>query len=127
MILGVTAATALLSFDKAYEKHVQRSEQKEKEEAAQNDRARERRRSEGGRSRRRGVSEDTCSRTYDSEDDWSDYDRDEADYGPPRARGRSRAYSRDDYDYYVNRAYPRGYSVDYYRDRANGPRRETTW
>src|SRR5688572_1452477 len=129
VLLGVMGATALFSFDRAYQKYEKEKEEIEELEKKRDgddnngddEKRRRRRRREEERDRRgtrRGVSEERRGRGR-SMDEWRGEKRevDENGFYVSRRRGRSRG-GYDRYDRYddrgYNRGYDRGYSVDYY-------------
>ncbi|KAL2206536.1 hypothetical protein CC79DRAFT_1322969 [Sarocladium strictum] len=145
VLLGVMGATALFSFDRAYQKYEKHKEEdaEEEEDDKNKEKIRSRRDEDEERRRRRqrrregehsgrGRSEERRSRGR-SLDEWREEERevDENGFYVPRRRGRSRA----SYDRYnvrdLDRVYDRGYSVDYYdrHDRYGGGSRRSapTW
>lgn len=143
VLLGVMGATALFSFDRAYQKHSERQEEEEEREKKEEERKEEERRrrknrrkedSYAGGDRRRYESENGRGGRARSLDKWDDLDgpRDVDENGFYVGRGRS-GRSRADYDreraYHYERPHDRGYSADYHdRYYAGSSRRgQSTW
>ncbi|KAH8172765.1 hypothetical protein LIA77_07020 [Sarocladium implicatum] len=131
VLLGVMGATALFSFDRAYQKHTERHEEEEKREKEEEERKEEEKRRR--KNRRRDESVDGRGSRARSLDKWDDFDgpRDVDEHGFYVGRGRS-GKSRADYDRdraYYDRAYDRGHSLDYHDRYYGGSSRrgQSTW
>lgn len=120
VLLGVMGATALFSFDRAYQKHTEHKEDEEKQynsAKGKNDDDEERRRRERERAR--------------SLDEWSEDEEravDENGFYVGRRRGRSRGAYDPRYEERYDSRYERGYSADYHDRYGGASRRGTsTW